>query len=537
MKCDASEAIIKIFFILNPTMKRINTFIKEKTMPNFKKTIKFLLSVCLAAFLILPLNSTDSVKAIEFLDPNITFPSIDTLPPIVTPPESEYTQPDPDISTEEEPPIISETEPPISETEPPISETDIETGEEPTEPPVVLAPEMQLSFYSASLEVGQGAQLTASVVNSPDPAPQIAFYSSNTAVARIDASGYIIAIGAGTTEITAYWSDVMATAVVTVTEPAAVPEYIVISKTEFQLKIGAVAQIEAKLLPEEIAEDYTMTYTADNTDAVSVDENGLITALNTGEANITVESAGISETVHVVVSNDIAYDYSKLDGYLYDTSGKPVSGERIVIDDLSAVTDSKGYFSFDEAEQRELTIKLSSDPDASCAVVLTGDLTVYLLYEKGSLTQRSSYDELAGLLPVNTAIFDSRFKNIVLTVGQVESLTYQYEPKDAVITEILYSSSNTHVAQIGQIDGVITAKSPGEAVITLSLNGGQAEAVCTVTVNPTESTQYSILIMSVELAFFVVAAIIVIIAYKKYKKKAENIDEDEDGESDIHDID
>lgn len=493
-------------------------------MLNFKKTLKILLPLCLAAFLAVPLFYTASAE------PLYTLGSLETFPPI-TEPEPETEAPESSEEITEEPPEESteeETQSGEPETEPP---------DEPTEPPVIILPEMQLSFYWASLEVGHGVQLTASVINSPEPDPMIAYYSSNTAVARIDNSGYIIATGAGRTEITAYWNDVMASAVITVTEAPVVPEYIVISRTEFQLKIGAAAQIEAKLLPEEISGEYAMTYTADNTKVVSVNENGLITALSTGEAYITVESAGISETVHVVVSNDIAYEHSKLDGYLYDTIGKPVSGAHIVIDDMSAVTDSKGYFSFDEAEQRELIIKLSSDPDASCSIELTGNTTVYLLYEKGSLTPRSSYDELTGLLPLNSASFDTRFNNIVLTVGQVESLTYQYEPKDAVITEILYSSSNNLVAQIGQIDGVITAKSPGEAIVTLSLNGGQAEAVCTITVNPAESTEYSIWIMIVELVTFTAAALIIFVAYRKYRRKAEAEIIDEEDESDIHDID
>lgn len=497
-------------------------------MLNFKKILKLLPPLCFAAFLAVSIYFTASVNAVYASDNAEAFPPlIETLPPFIEPPENsdEVTEEPPEESTEETQPI--ETEYTEESTEP----TD------PIEPPVILAPEMQLSFYAASLEVGQGIQLNAYVINSSDPNPLIAYYSSNTAVARIDNSGYIIATGVGRTEITAYWNDVMASAIVTVTEVPIVPEYIVINRIEFQLKIGAAAQIEAKLLPEEISGDYTMTYTADNTEVVSVSENGLITALSTGEAYITVESAGISEKVHVVVSNDIAYEHSKLDGFLYDTNGKPMSGARIVIDDLSAVTDSRGYFSFDEAEQRELTVKLSSDADASCSVNLTGNTTVYLLYEKGSLTQRSSYDELAGLLPLNSAAFDTRFKNIVLTVGEVESLTYQYEPKDAVITEILYTSSNAIVAQIGQIDGVITAKSPGEAIITLSLNGGQAEAVCTITVNPAESTQYSIWIMIVELVTFASVAIIVFVAYRKYRRKAEAEIIDEEDESDIHDID
>lgn len=500
-------------------------------MMNFKKFLKLLLPLCFAAFLALSAYYTASVGAI-YGDNNREFGD-EEVPPIETSESSpEETEAPPEESTKGETtgPIVSETEP-TSET------TDDTVPTEPTEPPIVLVPEMQLSFYATGLEVGQGVQLTATVINSDDPNPQIAYYSSNTAVARVDGSGYIIATGVGSAQITAYWGDIMASASVTVTAAPIVPEYIIVNRTEFQLKIGSTAQIEAKLLPEEISAEYTMTYTSDNPDAVSVSENGLITALSTGEAYIIVESAGISETVHVVVSNDIAYDHAKLDGFLYGTNGKPVSGARILIDELSAVTDSRGYFSFDEAEQRELTLKLSSDPNASCSIDLTGNTTLYLLYEEGSLTRRFSYDELAGLLPINSASFDTRFNNIVLTVGQVESLTYQYEPKDAVITSILYSSSNALVAHIGQIDGVITAKSPGEAIITLSLNGGQAEAVCTITVNPAESTQYSILIMIIELAVFAAAAVMIVISYKKYKKKAEAEIIDEDDEDDIHDID
>ena len=493
-------------------------------MMNFKKLSKILLPLCVAAFLAVPLYFTVSVEAaqtLEFL--GTPEPEGEEYPPEETTESSEI-EPPFEIETTEE-----ETLPDISETDP---------VEEPTDPPVVLVPEMQLSFYSASLEVGQGVQLTAAVINSDDPAPVIAYYSSNTAVARIDNSGYVIATGAGRTEVTAYWGNVMATAVVTVAEAPITPEYIVISRTEFQLKIGAAAQIEAKLLPEEISEDYTMTYTSDNTEVVSVNQSGLITALSTGEAYITVESAGISERVHVVVSNDIAYDHAKLDGYLYNTKGKPIAGTRLTIDDLSAVTDSKGYFSFDEAEQRELILKHSTDKKAECKIDLTGNTTVYLLYSKGSLTQRSSYDELAGMLPINSASFDANLKNIVLTVGQVESLTYQYEPKDAVITDILYSSSNAIVAQIGQIDGVITAKSPGEAIITLSLNKGQAEAVCTITVNPAESSEYSMLILIIELITFVAVGTILFVTYKKYKRKAESeLIDDEADEDDLHDID
>lgn len=498
---------------------------RKKIMLNFKKMFKCLPPVCLTVFLVLSLYFSVSFGAAyaEYEGPYD--------PGYEEPPYYDSTEePETDPDETEEPPETEDTE----ETEPFTEDTE---DTEPTEPPVVLVPEMQLSFRETNLEIGQGIQLNASVINSPEPNPPIAFLSSNTAVARVDSSGYIIATGEGRTVITAFWDDVMSSATVTVTAPPVVPEYIVVTKSEFQLKIGAAAQIEARLLPEEIAAVYVMTYTTENTNVVSVNENGLITAVGAGEAYIKVESGGITETVHVTVSEDIAYDHAKLDGYLYGTNGKPIAGAHMVIDNLSAVTDSRGYFIFAEAEQRELTLSISSDSDARCTVSLTGDVTVYLLYSKGNLTRRSSYDELAGLLPINSASFDTQFNNIVLTVGQVESLTYQYAPKDAVITEILYSSSNSLVAQIGQIDGVITAKSPGEATITLSLNGGQAEAVCTVTVNPKESSQYSMLIMITEFAAIAVAAAAMFLAYRRYKTKNDaELDSDGEEDGDLHDI-
>lgn len=453
-----------------------------------------------------------------------------------------YTDPDltDDTSvTTEAPPVTEETsvsETQVSTEEPPVTDITSETTENTGEPPPLL-PSIELNVYEAYLKTGEGLQLKASVINSPVENPVIGFYSSDTSVVRVDNSGYIISVGEGRAEVTAYFGNISATAAIIVTKPPVLPEYIVIAQDSFTLKTGATAQIQAELLPKEIAADYPLSFSSGNTEVASVDENGLITALKEGEAYITVSGGNLSETVHVTVSSDIEYDTARLDGYLYGTDGKPMSGSHIMIGDLTVITDNRGYFAFEKVEQRELTLKLSDDKDAVCDISVTGDMTVYLLYEKGSLTRLSSYDELAGRLPISSVSFDTRFKNIILSVGQVDLLTYQYEPKDAVITEIKYSSSNTIVAQVGQIDGVITAKSPGEAVITVSLNGGQAEAVCTVTVNPEESTEHSVLIVIIESLVFAALITFIVLKYKKYRRTAETDLDDTDEEEELHDID
>lgn len=414
------------------------------------------------------------------------------------------------------------------ETTPDLSET--------TEP-VVNPPQMSLSFSERWLTVGEGTQLNAQVINTEEPY-QISFVSSNTNVVRVDASGYIIAVGAGSAVVTASSGEIKGYATVYVSEPPVVPEFLVLTENSFILKIDETAKIQAKLLPEEAAEGYEISFVSNDPSVARVDENGVITALSEGETTITVEGADLQETVYVTVSSDIAYDTARLDGYLYNGKGRPVSGTHLIIGELSAVTDKDGYFVFDNAEQRSLTIRLADDANAACGLTLTGDTTVYLLYdlESGALTRLSSYDELAGQLLIDSVQFDA--VNIVLTAGEVYELGYLYEPSDATITAINYTSSNSVAASVGQVDGVITAKSPGETIITISLNNGQAMAECYITVNPRESSEYSVLIVVIEASVFAIGAAAVLLSYRSYKRRAlSTADEEEEEDEDLHDID
>lgn len=442
-----------------------------------------------------------------------------------------------DNSTVDPPSTTSDNEPPVNTTDPsdepdPPESTPDDTEDEPPPPP----PAMYMSFYERWLTVGDGAQLTSRVINvGEDEYYPVSFYSSNTNVVRVDASGYVVAMGAGTAVVTAYSGDIEGYAYIYVSLPEVVPEYIVLSENSFTLKIGQTANIQAKMLPEEVAGDYTISYTSDDPSVATVDENGVITAVREGETTIAVEGAGLLETVHVSVSSDIAYDTARLDGYLYGGNGKPIAGTRLMIDSLSAITDRNGYFVFDSVEQRTLTLRLADDAKATNELTVGGNTTVYLLYDAGALARLNSYDELAGRLAINSVKFDT--KAIVLTEGEVYELNYSYEPSDAAITAINYTSSNSVAAIVGQVDGVITAKSPGETTIVISLNNGQALAECTVTVNPRESSEYSVLIVAIEAVVFAAGTTAVLVSYRRYRRRSlDALDEEEEEEDDLHDI-
>lgn len=428
---------------------------------------------------------------------------------------------DPSSSTED-PPVVdpsSSTENPPATENPPVTNEPPVTSEPPATSEPQPLPEMTLNFYQTSLVIGEGVQLYWTIHNSIWENPAVSYLSSDVNVVRVDNNGYIIAIGEGTASVTAYYENVSATATVTVVQPEAVPEFLVLKQNSFELKIGAAAQIEAQLLPEDASEGYTITYTSDNPEIAAVSESGYITALKTGTATITVSGAGLTENVSVTVTSDVAYDTAKMDGYLYDAEGNPVVGAQLIIDALRAVTDTRGYFTFEQIELRELTINVAGDNKAVCRITPQGDSTVYLLYRKGSpLTRLSSYEELVGQLPINNVSFVGG-SNVILTVGETFELEYQYKPKDVSVTEIMYSTSNEIIAAVGQIDGIITAKAPGETDVTITLNGGQAAANCHVVVNPVESSENSVLIIIVETVLIVIGVFIFIIIYRNYKKK------------------
>lgn len=466
---------------------------------------------------------------------NMTYAEDNEEPDVTTEPEFEDTT-ETDITNPE---ITDETGASLSnletgdETEP-INETN-DTEEEPTDVPPVDLPELQLNFYKYSLQLGQGVQLTASVINSTAENPTITYYSNNTRVARVDTSGYIIATGVGQTEIVVYYGDLFATAVITVTEEELKPEFIILSKNEYLLKTGGTAQIEAELLPKEIAGNYSFTYFSENTDIATVDENGIITAVKEGETAIIVSAGDLSEKVFVTVSSETFYETAKIDGYLYNSKGEAMAGSIVYIDGQTATVDKSGYFSFSAIDQKGVIISISDYPDIKCDFKVTKDDTIYLLSSESSLITVSSIYELQGLLPINRVNFDS--SNIVLNEGDVYSLNYTFLPQEATLTEIKYESSNPLVAQVGQIDGVVFAKAAGDAVITLTVNGGQASVQLNVTVNPQESTKFSILIVVAEGILFLTAGTFVFMFYRRYKLKVESdLLEEEEEDEDIHDF-
>lgn len=401
--------------------------------------------------------------------PDYTIPAIGTFPNGYVPPETTEAVVDDPFNMGGE---VSETEETTSgggifsfdeETAPP-EVSDYPSVTDVTEPP---PPTLFLTYYTFDLTVGQEAQIYWWVENSDYSGYQELFSVDNPNVASVSESGIITALGAGTANITVTWGELTAEAKVTV-----------------------AAGETSSVVPA------TDPVTNPITDPVT--------------ENTSQEETSPSQ------SESVPLPKAKLEGCLYNTSGIAIPDVVLRIGDRTAVTDRNGYFCFTETDMGEIRIFSALNERLSCPMNLTGSSTVFLLYAGESMEYFTSYEEMAARFVITDIELETPNKRIY--TGDVLIPYFQYEPRDAALTDARYISSDENVAAVDE-NGVITAKAAGETVITLILNNGQAQTAFTLTVNPQEIGKYSGIIAAVEILIILIVLGSCWAVYKRYKRR------------------
>ncbi len=134
---------------------------------------------------------------------------------------------------------------------------------------------------------GNSRSLEAQIVPESATNQNVTWSSSDENVATVDASGTVTAVGVGTATITVTTEDGGFTASSEVTVTLATVTGVSVAPTELSLQKSYTGQLTAEVLPASSI-NKNVTWSSSDEDVATVDQDGLVTAVEVGEATITV---------------------------------------------------------------------------------------------------------------------------------------------------------------------------------------------------------------------------------------------------------
>jgi uncharacterized protein YjdB len=131
----------------------------------------------------------------------------------------------------------------------------------------------------------------------------ITWSTSNSAVATIDASGAMTAVGQGSANITATSEGKSAVATVTVSQAAVAT--VTVTPTPLSMSVGQATQLAATLKDSSgnVLNGRAVTWSSSSSGVATVSATGMVTAVAAGATTITATSEGKSGTAAVTISN------------------------------------------------------------------------------------------------------------------------------------------------------------------------------------------------------------------------------------------
>ena len=261
---------------------------------------------------------------------------------------------------------------------------------------------VSLSKTTLSLVEGGSETLTATVAPSNATNKAVSWKSSDAGTATVDSNGKVTAVKAGSATITVTTSDggKTATCSVTVTAKEVVVESLAIDPATLEIKEGLTAQMKVVLTPAEASEP-AIKWKSTNTEAATVDDSGLVTALKEGKTRIvaTVDGTQIEAICEVTVTPDdalkeIEFTAAKVEVKVGATQALEISytpsyaaNKNVTFsssDASVATVDASGTVT--AIKEGETTITATSEEGgftATCVVAVTSSVTSGLYYNLG----------------------------------------------------------------------------------------------------------------------------------------------------------
>lgn len=318
-----------------------------------------------------------------------------------------------------------------------------------------------LSAQERTLTIGESFTLTATISPINASNKRYTFTSSEVSVATVTSGGLVSAKAEGTTTITVKTEDgeKTATCVVNVQKPIA----LTLNETAKTLGVGETFSIVAKV--NNVVET-NVSYTVDNTNVISVDELGEVSALAVGNATVTVDYNGKkTATCVITVVKKVASVSLNL------TATEMSISEQITLVatiEPSDATNKNKTFSSDTPSVATV------DQTGKVTAISTGQATITVTTEDG---EKTAICVITVVLHVEGVSLDETEKDV--NVGDFVQLEATVSPYDATNKNVSWSTSDASIATVDQT-GKVKGIAKGQATITATTEDGGETAQCLI---------------------------------------------------------
>lgn len=338
---------------------------------------------------------------------------------------------------------------------------------------VAEATGVTLNPTTLTVAVGETAAITSTVT--PANADQsVTWTSSDAKIAKVDETGKVTGVKAGTATITATTANgKTATCAVTVADAYT----IALNKTELTLVEKATETLTATVKQgSSTITNQTITWTSSDSAVATVSNSGKVTAQKEGTATITAALAnGQKATCKVIVTKEkVAVTKITLTPATLNLK----VGEN---DSITAAVEPNNATDKTLTWVSSNTAVATVDNNGRVSAVGEGSATITATAKDGS-NIKATCEVTVTAAVVKAAEVTLSAPTLSLEVGQSGSLTATVKPDNATDKTVTWTSDNSAVATVDS-SGNVTAKGEGTAIITATAKSdSNVKASCTVTV-------------------------------------------------------
>ncbi len=309
--------------------------------------------------------------------------------------------------------------------------------------------EIELNKLAITMKLGEVQEVEATVVG----AEGVTYSSDNNEVATVDANGKITAVGLGKATITATAGDVKATCKISVIKIGVTD--IFFRYPDVSVSIGNEKQLNAIVSPL-IATDKTVKYESSDINVATVDANGVVQGIATGEAVITATTVDGEKTATCIVKVGKVVEALALD-------------KQEVVVDVNKTAKITATITPSDAIIQDIVWKSSNEKVAAIAGgevfgIGAGEATITATTVDGNKVAECKVTVKPYVAVSGVEIEQTR---VNMPSGSTKQLVATVAPENATEPEVQWTSSDSSVVAVDET-GKITARKVGTATITVT---------------------------------------------------------------------